>query len=751
MMLTRFFSSFLVMAVLLMNSCKATPVNLAAQGKSAYTIVLPAAPTKSERQAAQVLQQLIRDISGVMLPVQQEDAYKGAQAIYIGACKDTKTGLLGQAGEDGFIIAQRGANLCLGGNKGHTAEYAVYRFAEQYLGARKYDAGAPVLPKQTELVLDAIADKVYKPSFQYRESYYPQSLDGQYLNWHALQRFEDLWGLWGHSYFKLVPPQTCFATHPEYYAMVNGIRRATQLCLSNAQVLQLTISKLKTLMADNPDAEYWSVSPNDEGGYCTCELCRKVDAEEGSPAGSVIRFVNKVAQAFPKQKITTLAYGYTAHAPAKTKPASNVYVFVSSIDAYREQPLEKIPSADGFRNDLKGWAAITDNIFVWDYCTQFTNYLSPFPVLQHAQPDFKFLAANNVRGIFEQGSGYTYGDMAELNSYVQAHLLWDLNADVAALTKDFCNGYYGKAGTWVMQYLDKRRQQMEQSGRHLDIYGNPITDLRGYLSAEAIDAYDKLLEQAEQAVAGSAYEARVRRIRMGLDYAVLQQSRHYGVEQHGFLANNGGATYTVRPEWIRKVDNFVASCKAAGVKELSEAGLSPDQYQKEWQDIFARSWPANKALDAKVSLQFPFVEDYPAKGVHTLSDGMTGFNDFSYNWLCFYGADMVATMDMGTVKSFGAVALNFMDDQRHWIFLPKNIQVEYSVDGNDYKPLAAAQTHVMQEQEGVKIVPHTFRSAGPVSARYIRVKAVNPGQMPPWRSHPTKKPIIACDEIMVLP
>jgi len=745
------FALLMLLTATALNGCKAAPIDLVQQGKSGYTIVLPAEPTKSERQAAQVLQQLIRDISGATLPVLQEDAYRGKAAILIGACRDTKKGLLAQAKEDGFIIAQDGANLCIGGNKGHTPEYAVYHFAEQYLQCRKYDAGAPVLPKQASIILKTLEDKVYRPAFEYRESYYPQSLEAQYLNWHGLQRFEDLWGLWGHSYFKLVPPQTYFATHPEYYAMVNGSRRPTQLCLSNPAVLQLTITKLKALMADNPDAMYWSVSPNDEGGYCTCPQCSKVDAEEGSPAGSVIRFVNKVAQAFPKQKITTLAYGYTAHAPAQTKPAGNVYIFVSSIDAYREKPLEVVPSAAGFRNDLKGWAAITNNIFVWDYCTQFTNYLSPFPVLQNLQPDYKFLAKNHVRGIFEQGSGETYADMAALNSYIQAHLLWDIDADVAALTQDFCNGYYGKAGPFVLQYLDKRRQQMEQSGRHLDIYGNPITDLRGYLSATAIDGYDQLLEQAEQAVAGTPYEARVLRIRMGLDYAVLQQSRHFGVEAHGFLSNTGAATYAVKPEWMRKVDNFVNACKASGVKELSEAGLNPDQYRQEWQDIFNRTWPANQALDATVKLQFPYAEDYPAKGPHTLSDGMTGFNDFSYNWLCFYGVDMIATLDMGVAKNFGTVSLNFLDDQRHWIFLPESIQVAYSADGSSYKTLGAVQTNVLKEQEGIRITPFKFGSGVSVSARYIRVTARNARELPAWRSRPGKKPMIACDEIMVLP
>ncbi|QEC73975.1 DUF4838 domain-containing protein [Arachidicoccus ginsenosidivorans] len=87
------------------------------------------------------------------------------------------------------------------------------------------------------------------------------SEDPAYLNWHGLHRFEDLWGIWGHSYNKLIPPSVYFKKHPEYYALVNGVRQPTQLCLSNPEVLKKVIDTLKIMMAENPDAIYWSVAP----------------------------------------------------------------------------------------------------------------------------------------------------------------------------------------------------------------------------------------------------------------------------------------------------------------------------------------------------------------------------------------------------------------------------------------------------------------------------------------------------------
>lgn len=740
---------YMMSVSLLSSSCKGQPLPLVQHHSSAYSIVLPQAATKSEQAAATLLQKMLKQATQSDLPVVKEQNYKGAKAIYIGQVKALHSSNYDRVEQDGFLIETTGNDLFITGKRGHATEYAVYRFAETYMGYRKYDSRPVVSPAINDLVIPAGIHLVSNPSFVYRQSYYPMSNDAEYLNWHGLHRFEDLWGLWGHSFFKLLPPATYLAAHPEYYALVNGKRKATQLCLSNKEVLQIVTGKLKQMMADNPDATYWSVSPNDGGGNCTCPDCRKADEEDGSPSGSLIRFVNKVAAVFPDKKITTLGYGYTAKAPSVTKPAKNVIVLLSTIDAYREKPLASIASASGFRNDLTGWTKAGTQLFVWDYATQFTNYLSPFPALYNIQPDFSYFKEQHIAGVFEQGSGDTYSDMAELNSYIQAKLLWDTQADVPALIRDFCEGYYGKAAPYIQQYLDARYKNLQASGRHLDIYGNPVMDLRGFLAPEKTDEYDQLLEKAEQA-AGAAEKENVRRVRLSLDYAVLQQSRHFGPEQHGFLQKDNNAPhYGIKPEWKTKVSNFVAAAKKAGVTELSEGGLNPDQYQQEWNGIFSREWPVNSICNAAVTLQFPFAEDYPAKGNHTLTDGMIGFNDFSYNWLCFYGSDMVATADAGQAVAFSKISLHFLDDPRHWIFPPQSIKVEVSDDGVQYKTIGTQTIPVPAEHEDIIIRSYTFPYKG--KARFVKVTALNNKTLPEWRNYAAKKPMIACDEIMVLP
>lgn len=750
------YMTVLFCTLFLIAGCKAQSfVTLVKSRHSPYVIVLSAQAGKNDQRAAALLQEYMFKACGTRLPLLHEGENPLPQtAIYIGSTQAAgERGLTMDHKAEGYHLLLQGRTLFITGGQGHSVEYGVYHFAEKYLGGRKYDASPAVFPQAADILLPAGLDEQSGPAFVYRQSYYPMSDDPEYLNWHNLQRFDDLWGLWGHSFFKLLPPADYFSEHPEYYALVNGKRKPTQLCLSNPEVLRLVISKLKSMMADNPDAIYWSVSPNDGGGYCTCPACRKADEAEGGPQGSLIRFVNSVAAAFPDKKITTLAYGYTAKAPLKTHARDNVVVLVSSIDAFRERPLQQEASAADFRSSLTGWSAMAAHIFVWDYGVQFTNYLSPFPDLETLAANFSFFKTQNVTGVFEQGSGDTYCDAAELNSYIQAKLLWDVHSDVDQLTQDFCKGYYGPGSSYVLDYLHARAAALSASGKHLDIYGNPMIESRGFLSAQSMEKYEHLLGQAAQAVpAASLYSTHIRRLQLGLEYVVLQQSRFYGAEDRGFLQTGKDPRFfQVRPEWQSRVDSFISACKGAGVSELSENGLSPDAYGAEWKGILERKWPRSLALHADVSLSYPFSEDFPAKGKATLTDGMTGFSDFSYNWLCFYGTDMAAVVDMGEVKSFGTVSLNFLDDPRHWIFLPGSVRLEISQDGKNYQTIGNKTLQEGSEHDDVRITAVSFTLPPQGRARYIKVTAANPVQLPVWKNDAPKKPMIACDEIMVLP
>ncbi|MFB6457385.1 DUF4838 domain-containing protein [Chitinophaga sp. Hz27] len=741
-------SSILLTMLFLLNSSCGTAsgdISVVSNGHSDYSIVTPASPSKAESKAASVLQDYIQKISGVRLPVVKENDYSGNTAIFVGNTEHT-SGPEKVYG-DGFYTGTADKAVYVRGGSGKGVLYGAYHLLDTYMHCRKTSGEAAFVPSLKTITLPPNMKDLQEPRFVYRESYYPMSADPEYLDWHGLQRFEDLWGLWGHSFFKIIPPQQYFAGHPEYFSLVNGSRQPMQLCLSNEQVYNLTVAYFKKAIATHPDAVYWSISPEDGPGYCTCAECKKADEEEASHAGALIRFVNRIAAAFPEQQFTTLAYGYSAKAPARTKPAHNVFIFLSSIDAYRQTPLQTIASAADFRKNLSSWGNISDNLFIWDYTIQFTNYLCPFPDYANLQANMQYFKNNHVKGVFSQGSGETYGDMAEYNSYVQAALLWNQDADIQAVSADFMQSYYKAAAPYVQQYIQALTEAVHQTHAVLDIYGSPIYSAKDYLSPAKIDQYSSLLDKAEAAVEKDPVALkRVNWARLPLEYVVLQQSRTYGTEKYGYLTPSGNG-YVVNPRWPQRVQQFVTNSTAAGVTELSEGGLSPDAYQQEWNKLLAQKWVGGLAFKAPVTLANPYTPEYSPMKEKTLTDGLFGTTDFSYNWLFTYGKDMIATIDLGSNKAVKEVSMNFLQDARHYIFLPVNIKVEVSSDGSTYQIFGSKQVPVPGEDFTASISHYVFNNS--VSARYIRVTASCAAQLPAWRTVGSKQPSLCCDEIVV--
>jgi hypothetical protein len=748
--------NFLVLVCLLVTgtSCNwASDFPVVVNGSSAYAIVTPATSTPNEVKAAKILQEYILRATGVTLPVTKENAWADKPAFFIGRTQKAIIFNTPEITGEGYFMASDNQDIVICGGSGKGVVYGVYDFLETYMGGNKYDSAPGKVTEYKILELPSGFRHEYTPAMVYRQAYYPMSRDAEYLDWHKLHNFEDLWGIWGHSYFKLVDPRKYYKTHPEYYAMQNGKRLTTQLCMSNDEVVKIATEELTHRISNNPEALYWSISAEDDLGYCTCDKCKAINDEEGTPSGAHLRFVNKIAGAFPEKTFTTLAYTYTARPPLKTKPLSNVYIMLSTIDAYRTAPLETEPSAAPFRRSLEGWEKLTSNLFVWDYTTQFTNYLAPLPDLFVLGPNISYFAAHHVKGVFSQGSGETYGEFAELKSYVVSRILWNPHLNPNQLIEDFCTGYYKGAGKYILEYIKLIQAESHKSNRHIDIYGNPVNEYNSYLTPQLLDQYSALFDKAEGAVEETEKVLqRVQRLRLSLEYVVLQQSRFYGTEQHGYFTRNENG-FTVKENWPARVKRFTDAANKFAVTELSEGGLSPNQYLEEWQHIFARGWKPNLAAGSTVTLKHAYVPDYPAKKERTLVDEVMGEHDYSYNWLCFSGDDMVATIDMGTEKEVSSINMNFLDDPRHWFFLPEDVEVSVSIDGNrSVKAKASANNpdpaSGIEEHYEIKPVNYSF-SIKAQKVRFIRITAKNRKTIPYWRFRPNRRPMLGCDEVFV--
>lgn len=729
-----------------------------------YVIVYDGDTTAGDYEAAMELSGLLSEIFGHEYPVISESDYSGGEAISIGCnsisqeiCQKYKN----EIHDDGFMIHTEDGNLYIFGNQDVSTLYGVCHLLENYLGCSYTCSNGLHFAKQTDKVTLDIHD-LQNPSFRYRETLQliPNE-DPRYARWHKLHNradFNDEWGLFVHTFRHLVPVSEYFDTHPEWFSEINGMRvRDGQLCLSNPEVLEVLCKNLETKIKENPEKKIWSVSQNDNYSSCQCVNCRRLDSIYGGQSGTMIWFVNKVAERFPDKVISTLAYQQTRHAPKNIKPADNVNIMLCSIEYPRHQPISADTSEHSFQRDLADWTSLTSNIFLWDYVVQFRNYMDPFPNLHVIQPNLKNFHSHGIPMIFEQGSNQNVTENYEWRTYLIAHLLWNVNIDVDSLRSRFLDAHYGEnRSEFIAGYYDAMEKALVESGKILNIYGYPIDAKDSYLRPEMIAEYRKFFASAYAVPPydgcsdseAKVYNDRLRLLEMPLDFATLDLSLYEISHDLSFFTTDAEGNRIARPEMLDMAQRFVDDCDRLGVKQLDEAKYTPAQMRENIANIVSKSTGVNYALGRPVTCSTEWSSTYDVGGPKALTDGKVGLMNYYYNWLGFQGNDMDVVVDLEQERKLSEVSADFLFYPLSWIFAPKRVTCYVSSDGKRWRE-AASKTYENEESLAeCKIVGYKFPVAEQ-GVRYVRLKAESLKVNPEWHRGVGQPCWIFCDEVVV--
>ncbi len=728
---------------------------------SGYQIVVSAHADTLEEQAAQQLQQYLSKLAATEISVLAENEYKGKKAFYIGKtdyAKAKKVDVTRISG-DGYIYKSDGKNLIIAGGTKKGVLYGVYDFLEG-LGFRELAPDYVYIPKVKKSNLGKM-DLTFNPSITYRTTSYGQMGDPEYSDWNKLSSRSD-WGLFVHTFNTLVPPRQYGQNHPEYFSLINGVRKpGTQLCLSNQEVADVLVASLKKKIAENPAATYWSVSQNDNDQYCQCDHCKALNEKYGSvPSGSIIYFVNKVAKAIPDKIISTLAYWYSRKAPQNIKIEPNVNIMLCNIESSRQAPVYETDPA--FSKDLKDWGALTKDILIWDYNIQFTNYFSPFPNLFTLKPNIKFYTDNNVNALFMQANNEAAAEMALLRSYMICNLMWKPDADEDTIMNEFLNDYYAAAAPYIRQYIDSMHQSLVKSGMKLNIFGGPIDAKEAYLSGEMMSHYKQLFDEAEKTVNNDPeLLRRVQVARLPVMYAAIQIGRTEINTPRSLYQRDANGIVTGKPEMISLVNQFVEGCIREKVKLIRERSGTPEHFQAAYNRIFTnmKKTGNNKSFKKKItSIRNPAPK---SKGVESLTDGVFGsyesWQSPDANWVYYTGSDIDFVLDLGEVMPVSAVNMDFLNPQAqpdwHLMALPKYVSYATSTDGEKYGDAIQVDNpnnpNPAENPDISKISIHSFKTNLTGSARYIKVHAENLLTAPSWHIRAGQPMSVYTDEIVV--
>ena len=567
---------------LVMATRASADVTIAENGKSKYHIVIPVGAIPSERYAAEELQLYLEKMSGAKIPIVTDTEKPSSREILLG--DNSRLAKLrakidfAKLGPDGFVLRTDGNRLIIAGGKPRGTLNGVYTLLEEKLGMRWFTPELEKVPRLDRIELPKL-NETRVPALENRDVYWSEPM--HHADFAARHRINGQhYGLkekhggaftvyypFVHSFDRLVPPEL-FKDHPEYFPLIDGKRKGgyVQRCLTNPDVLKMSIERVRQWIKEHPEATIISVSQNDTFNNCQCEQCKAIDDAEGSPAGSLLKFVNAVAEAIEKDhpdvRIDTLAYQYTRKPPRTIRPRHNVIIRLCSIECCFAHPLETCPEEKNrrFRDDIVAWGPVAPLLYVWDYTTDFGQYQQPFPNFDVLQSNVRFYVNHGVKSLFEQGnySSGGAGEMEPLRAYVLAKLLWNPETDVQQHINEFVNAYYGKAAAKILAYLEVIHRPVREKGLHIHIFDKPAS---AYLSAEVMDAGEKILDEAEQLAENDEVRFRVQVARLPVWYVKIATNR---------------VTGDTRKELAR---SFVVLTRKAGVSHLSES-RSLDEWAK---------------------------------------------------------------------------------------------------------------------------------------------------------------------------
>ncbi|MDN5202475.1 DUF4838 domain-containing protein [Fulvivirgaceae bacterium BMA10] len=736
--------------LLVLISCKpSNELIIADSGTSSYQIVVPDQADSVELKAGEQLQEYLEKISGTKLPLISEGDFSKGRSIWIG-----NTEKLGQVSinEHEILFKAEGNDLFIAGGSSKSTLYAVYTFLENELGLRFYAADAEKVPQMSVIGIDKGLNYRYEPAITTRtvhsRLFYQNHgfADKRKATYEAFPNYVP--GARVHTFHRFVPESEYYSNHPEYYALRNGKRIPTQLCLTNTEVLRIVKDKVAALLEEHPEASVISVSQDDNQQYCQCESCSKIHEQEGSPSGSMIQFVNEVAEAFPEKTISTLAYQYTRSAPQNLKPRENVLITLCSIECDRSAPISE--KCTDFSDDLIAWGKKTDNIRIWDYTTQFTNFLAPFPNLNTLQPNIQLFRDNHARWVFEQHSHHP-SELFELRTYLTSKLLWNPDLNVDSLMHDFLTGYYEEAGEYIKKYIHTVHNSLEEnSDFFLFLYGDPSQGFDSFLNAELLAQYDAWYNQAEEVVANKPEVLeRVKRARMSVDYAILEASRRSLSKTFTMTETNEQGEQQVSKSLTDRIQRFHETCRKWDITLMNEMGYKVEEYVEAYETTLARNKQPNLAASKAVTL-LEKPKKYANEDPQALTDGALGGASFYANWLGFEGNDLEAVIDLGQLMPVKEVSSAFLQVTNHIVFFPKSVSYYTSQDGQHYQKLdILTNAKPLSKASKVNDIQYFESRFEPINARYIKIKADNIDKAPIWHHGAGLPAWIFVDEVMV--
>lgn len=520
--------------------CAAAGDFLFRNGATDWTIGISPKASKAERYAAEELQTSLEKISGVKFPVREGSSF-GKNTIVIGT-PATSADIKAKSGalklKDGKLeelaVYTLDGRLYLAGSNPRGALYAVYSFLKNQLGVRWFWPGeeGEFITKKTEYKLPVLKFND-KPQFRFRDMsiccmgpHMPTEtwMARNFINMgNKNLELSEKCGFYlngGGNHDVGIHDKKMFATHPEYFALIEGKRRENGYsgCWSNPgftkYVLDRRFKTLKSLKARFGQAEIIvNMFPSDVVHRCECAECTK----EPNASARWFLYHDKLAEAIRKVYPDVLFAGM-AYQEYRDVPACEVKgVEYVRYCQYNRCYIHKLndPSCkinQKTMDELRRWGKKAPMGIYGYHFDIFDPYTYPMYL------PFWNMLADEAKVYRDMKLPYIKTEMPirfpkgqkradnmtqnyRLAYYMYAQLIWNPDADVNALLKDWCDHVYGAGSAPMLAYHTEMAKNWDAMPVHISYVGaRPGGIAKSLLNEKVIRFGRAQFKAAEEAV-----------------------------------------------------------------------------------------------------------------------------------------------------------------------------------------------------------------------------------------------------------
>lgn len=501
--------------------------------------------------------------------------------------------------------------------------------------------------------------------FNYREPHYLQNLLEDQSGVLGNQNVELDWGIWGHNLIKVLEDNL----DQQSYALYKGERNYSQLCFTSKGVLTALSEYIIDNQGDgrNGIGSKFMITPMDNDIVCECESCVLVGNSPSSASNAVVDLLTRLSKTFENHQFYLVGYRTTKDIPTKDLP-KNTGVLISTIDLPKGvdlQGLQNQEKVSEFLEQVKAWSQVTNEIYLWDYSSNFDDYLTPIPVLKSIKEQLKFFKEIGITGVFYNASGYDYSFLQDLQSYVIGNLLKDTNKNVYSLTSDYLNKFYPVSKDILLEYYLNLEKQYAKKSKAYDMYGGMSQNLQTYVDQEdLINLLKQLKQKRPRAKGQEAIE--LDKIIASLSFSRLQIAYLQKDGPNGFFKSNASGV-EINPElycWLEDLQK----ASDLSMENYKESGGSIKEYLAFWQEVLQRVNQPNLLLGKT------WLDNQQANGV--LNDRLIGHqNDYHIGWMINYQPEIKLGVYSGDLHGRKNLEIRFLVDKDHHFVTPTIVEL----------------------------------------------------------------------------